>query len=127
MADRTWKAVERLLCRALGWSRNPGSGAQFGRTRADCQDVRDRGSKDRLFRKGDAYIEVKHSGGGKSKRPASVLTLWEDTAKKAAQEGRRFPILLHHKHGSSLTVATIPLETLIRLLTGADRARILGD
>jgi len=90
MADKTWKAVERRICRWFNMRRTPLSGrnSQHG-TSADC-------IPDDLFNGelvgNELYIEIKH------RKKHTAVTLWDDTAEKAKKENKTPVVCLAEKN-----------------------------
>jgi len=95
MADKTWKAVERRICKALGGQRTPLSGGSSRHTRADCIGIPE-------------YVEIKHRA-----RIPFFKTWW--TTAVSAEKEQKEPVLIIHKKGLELTLVMITLEYYKRL------------
>ena len=70
---KTWKAIERQICRYFGCERTPLSGSTSRHTKADCLHPR-------------LFIEVKY------RQKMWIWELWEKT-KKLAKEEKKIPVI----------------------------------
>lgn len=78
MADRTWKSVERKIAAYFGTERTPLSGGNGKQTRSDTLHE-------------DLFIEAKY------RKKHSAVTLWDETKKLAAKEGKTPVVCLCEK------------------------------
>ncbi len=97
-----WKAFESRVAKLLGTRRTPLSGKMSGHHT----------SSDTLHP--DLYVECKWLK-GKRDAGTAVLTLWEDTVKKAKLEGK-IPMVVMHRRGSRVEFAAIPLPIAVEAL-----------
>ena len=107
---KTWKAVERRVCRFLGMDRTPLSGGNGRITRADCRTCGPNSPT-------DLFVEVKH-GGGCPRTWGAAERLFLATEKLAVLEGKTAVIVLHFK--GKADVAQYP--AYMRLPTGNNAA-----
>ncbi len=93
-----WKAFERKVAAMLDTRRTPLSGMMSGHgTHSDTLH--------RLI-----YVECKWQG-----TKSAVLTLWDDTVKKARNEGK-IPLVAMHRRSSRVEFGAIPLPLATDLL-----------
>lgn len=78
MANDTWKKRERQIATFFGTSRNPLSGSASRHSESDSLHPA-------------LFIEDKH------RKKHSVVTLWDDTKKKATKEGK-IPVVCLTEH-----------------------------
>ena len=86
-----WKAFERRVAKWLRTVRTPLSGMMSGHHT----------SSDTLHP--DIYVECKWT------KKAAILTLWEDTRKKAKREGK-IPFVAMHQRGTKIEFGLLPLD-----------------
>ena len=93
-----WKSFERKVAAMLDTRRTPLSGMMSGH-----------GTHSDTLHK-DIYVECKWQG-----TKSAVLTLWDDTVKKAKAEGK-IPLLAMHRRNSRVEFGAIPLPLATDLL-----------
>ncbi len=93
-----WKAFERKVAVMLDTRRTPLSGMMSGH-----------GTHSDTLHK-DIYVECKWQG-----TKSAVLTLWDDTVKKAKAENK-IPLLAMHRRGSRVEFGAMPLPLATDLL-----------
>ena len=92
-----WKAFERRVAKWLRTRRTPLSGMMSGHHT----------SSDTLHP--DIYVECKWT------KKAAILTLWEDTRKKAKREGK-IPFVAMHQRGTKIEFGLLPLDIATKAL-----------
>lgn len=95
MVDKSWKAFERKIARALGTHRTPLSGSASRHTSSDTLHEQ-------------LYVECK------LRRSSALDTYFRSIRHKAEVEGK-LPVFVSHKLGSSLTLASIEWEFFLHL------------
>lgn len=93
-----WKAFERKVAAMLETRRTPLSGMMSGHGT----------SSDTLHK--DIYVECKWQG-----TKSAVLSLWDDTVKKAKNEGK-IPLVAMHRRNSQVEFGAMPLPLATDLL-----------
>lgn len=97
-----WRVFERKVAKMLGTVRTPLSGMMSGHHT----------SSDTLHK--EIYVECKWLKGRRDAGTA-VLNLWDDTVKKAKNEGK-IPLLAMHRRGSRVEFGALPLPIAIEAL-----------
>ena len=95
MADKTWKAVERRICKQLGGEKTPLSGFHSKHTAADCLNTKE-------------YVEIKHR---------KKIPFYKDFKKaeiNAKKEGKPMIFIMHEK-GKPNSIVFMTLERYLEL------------
>lgn len=79
MSDKTWKQVERKICKSLGGERTPLSGFSSRHTHGDCINVPE-------------YVEIKH------REKIVFLKAFKESEEKAKKEGKPLLFIIKEKH-----------------------------
>ena len=95
MSDKSWKALERKVAKALNSKRNPLSGGSSKHTRGDVIHE-------------TLYIEIKH------RARFSILVLYRQVAALGKSENR-IPVLVIKEKGKKGEVAVIDWELFCKL------------